>query len=232
MKKLLKQEWKFYAGIFLVTVYILVQTNMHFDATFNVLTSEDIEFWMDAQIFELHQVVFFLLPQIIILFLLIRKALVFWIERSSYGREFLQTLPVKRMQRMRFHLCMDVLYVLLSVVAGFVINYITLNQYVSDKGVEVPWLLSSVIGEAVLVSCYLLFILAFMNFWEMFFVDGFVRSIAVAGVLFGIFNLVATAGYLDAHPRYVPHKVLTKFFSLEYLTAVEGQGELFPQLIF
>lgn len=232
MKKLLKQEWKLYVGIFLITLYVLVQRRMHFDHAYDALTTEYLVPWMDLQIYELHQVVFFSIPQIILLFLLIRKALVFQIERSSYGREFLQTLPIKRMQRMKFHLVMDVLYVLLAVAAGFVINYIQLNQHVRQKGFDAPWLFESMLGEAVLVCCYLLFTLAFMNFWEMFFVDGTVRSIAVAGIFLEIFYLLLTARFLDHHPRYFPHKILTKIFSVNYLTICNDEGIYKPELYY
>ncbi|MBR1866603.1 MAG: hypothetical protein IJ801_08860, partial [Lachnospiraceae bacterium] len=107
---------------------------------------------------------------VIVLFL--QKALLFRLEREEYGRSFLQTLPVKRRERVVFRIGMDCLTIVLCV-AGYS-SYAALRciQNLTDLGIRLPWLPEAIFGMALTVICYLFLAEGIIAFWSTLFVNG------------------------------------------------------------
>lgn len=215
MKKLFRQEWKIYVMVFLVTIIWLFHSRVYYGIDEEVVTLRIAGAWFETQAYNINQIMFYTIPKCVILFLLVRKGIIFLMEKDTYGREFLQTLPIMRIQRICFHLYMDILYILLSVVSGVVINYSVIIKKAIQNKIEVPWLRKAVFGEMIVVCCFLLMILAVINFLEVQFADGFIRIIGVTGMV-GISSLIAGAVF----QRYYTNPVIQKmygFFTMELI---------------
>ena len=214
MKNLFRQEWKYYlfflvailcflyfhSGIFREIPVMATWTwdEETFESTWEYMDIEDyvpdqIEYDIGMR-YMIHLIGDVSLPLLICILLL--KTGIFWIEKDSYGREFFQSLPVRRVDRVRFHLLMDSLLIVVSLSVYGGIVYLHAMKGFAAAGLEIPWFGRSVFGIVVTDICYLLFLLGIINFLECLFVNGAIR-------LFGVLGCMGMS-------RYILHGILVK----------------------
>lgn len=191
MKKLLKQEWKYYLFFgSAVLLFLIMSTRWaHFGTAADInYESEfaDLCFYLEGYIAFLNYHILERMVMIISVAVLILKAGIFWVEKDSYGREFFQFLPIRRKDRVCFHFLMDSLLIFLSASAYIVFLYIRMISMLRTQNIEIPWLWKAVCGEGITGICYLLFLLGVIAFLEAIFVDGIIKvlgSVSMMGML-------------------------------------------------
>lgn len=195
MKKLWRQEWKYYL-LFLVAALVWLCAGNHVWELFSDPLSVDslvnmreplniisfVGFDLDFQVGYVCVAallgVSVCLPVLVVL--LVGKGFIFGLEKNSYGRDFLQLLPVKRKERICFHLTMDSLLVLLVLTIYGLIFYFKVEGFLARAEISLPWLGRSVFGMIATDICYLWFLLGIINLLEVLFVNGRTR---LAGVI-------------------------------------------------
>lgn len=222
MKKLFRQEWKYYL-VFLIAMLCWLCLNSvmfreHFDITSSKADSALTNIWwfityMDlwignGYVYDLTTAV--LRPMLVSILLL--KGGIFWIEKDSYGRDFFQTLPVKRVDRMQFHLLMDSMFIVFTlVIYGFILYLYARHEFTMVE-LELPWFGKSVAGLIITDISYLLFLLGIINFLECLFVNGAIR-------FFGIISCMGMFSYIvnQLFTMNVSNNLMQKLFGFLFL---------------
>ena len=121
MKKLFKHEWKYYVFFtIVVTVILIINESPDFDLVYGENIPDIIGWGLRIFLSGINGNLLGSSVLTVLIGILAFKAAFFWLERDSYGREFFQTLPVTRIDRIIFHLVMDSLVILISVTASTV----------------------------------------------------------------------------------------------------------------
>lgn len=195
MKKLWRQEWKYYLLFLAAALVWLCAGNHVWDLfvdplsigilintpePFNIIgfVGGDLDFRVGDVCVAGLLGMSVCLPVLVVL--LVGKGFIFGLEKNSYGRDFLQTLPVKRKERICFHLLMDSLLVLLSLTIYGLIFYFKMKGFLAQAEISLPWLGRSVFGMIATDISYLWFLLGVINLLEVLFVNGRTR---LAGVI-------------------------------------------------
>lgn len=194
MKKLFRQEWKYYLLFLIGIVCCLSVRSGVFRDMWPLGLDEDLprvagvivflggNMEYDVGHFYLYGLTDVVLMPMMISILLV-KICFFWIEKDSYARDFLQTLPVKRVDRIRFHLLMDSLLIAVCLTIYGALVYCDAQQRFAASGLELPWFGKSVAGLIITDICYLLFLLGIINFLECLFVNGAIRILGVVSCM-------------------------------------------------
>lgn len=227
MKRLWKHEWKYYLSFMVImTVILLLGQDMSWLTEYDDIGGNGN---LDFQIFQIGDVLWFFSNGIMgyfiqstilksVIGILAFKSIFFWLEKDSYGREFMQTLPVTRLDRMVFHLIMDSLVILISVTCSGVYVYCRSMNALESMKLAVPGLAAGVFLRMVIVMAYLLFILCLINMLESLFAGGFTRIIGTAGNIFIGFLLLCFVSELFKKTEWIQY--LCRFFAL-------GEEEIF-----
>lgn len=195
MSKLWKQEWKYHI-IFNVITTVVLFLAYHSDLVggcydlFNSSNNETMTPWMlldysnwimatlDYQFLEGVRMVVFVC-------LLVKKSFIYWIEQNGSGREFIQSLPVTKMNRAWFHLLMDLMQIVLPVFVYGLYEYVQLNTILANVAkIHIPWLLESMLGMMLTTICYAVMMLGVLYLMEVIFVSGSMKLIGFVGMFF------------------------------------------------
>lgn len=202
MKKLFKQEWKYYLFFLLVLTGMLFVTNNYWLEMIEVEGEGallNLSKWSGYCVYWdiLYGIACFvegellsLALQEVLAVLLIVKSIFFWMEKERSGREFIGTLPVKRIDRMAFHFIMDGLLVVIPITVYAVCRYYQINSLLLQRNIEIPWLAGSIFGGTLTSIAYLLFLLGLINVLESLFASGFVRIIGTVGGIYAGFGII------------------------------------------
>lgn len=238
MSKLWKQEWKYHIGFIIITTLALFFM-CHFNLLrecqdwFGTSSNEELQSWQLSEYCNwiMSSLQYYFLEGVgIIAFvcLLAKKVFIYWIEQNRCGREFMQSLPIKKMNRVQFHLIMDLLQLVLPVLIYGVYEYVQMNTFLETVAkLHIPWLLESMFGMMVTSICYTVMLLGVLYLMEAIFVDGSMKLIGFVGVYLmagTIFNCVFEQLY-----AYKCVQNIMGFFTMEsaggaqydLLTAVE-----------
>lgn len=191
MKKLLKFEWKYYLfwiiGMVVWFLFYYRDWWWHFEAVDEsdmAILYADVMWNVGTLANRANGLMLEQMITILTVGLCINKAFLFWVEKDSCGRDFFQTLPVKRTERMMFHLLMDAATVIVVVVCCAIYVYCSsLWRYTIPTNIELPWFASAIAGQAISSISYLLFFLGVLNLLECFFVNGFARIVGIVEML-------------------------------------------------
>lgn len=173
MKKLLRHEWKFYAGITLLLTVILIGWHFGADDYFNEYMVE-----IDSMLFIIPSMVrgmcdietANIVITVIAYYLL--KLYQYWTERNSYGRDFLVALPVRKKEAACFYLLADALFILVPNIVFILVKYVRIKTTLTNGHVTVPWLFDAVPSMILTTAAYLLMLLAVSRFIEFLIVNG------------------------------------------------------------
>lgn len=233
MKRLWKQEWKYY--LFFVVIMTVI---LSFDQDINWLLEFDIgdgnasDFIIGTILYSLSESVNGYLIQRMVLKgvigILVFKAAFFWLEKDSYGREFLQTLPVTRLDRMVFHLVMDSLVILISVTCSWMYLYCVSLDVLKSMKLALPGFATGIFLRMAVIIGYLLFILCLINMLESLFVGGVTRIAGTAGNIFIGYLLVYFVSELFKKSEWIQH--LCGFFVLDTAGIFSNTGSEEQQL--
>lgn len=220
MKRLWKHEWKYYLSFMVIMmVILLLGQDVNWLTEFGFEDSSNLDF-LNFQIgnalclFFDGTMGYFIQSTVLkcVIGILAFKSAFFWLEKDSYGREFMQTLPVTRLERMVFHLIMDSLVILIPVTcSGVYVYYRSMNVLESIK-LAVPGFTTSIFLSVVIVMVYLLFILCLINMLESQFAGGFTRIVGTAGNIFIGFLLLCFVSELFKKIEWIQY--LCSFFAL------------------
>lgn len=220
MKKLLKQEWKYYLFFALAVIchlFITGRLNPDIADISEMFANGDSCSIIQSSLYFLAEDVTFLLFNhaviIISLYILLFKGMIFWVEKDSYGREFFQTLPIRRSDRVWFHFIMDSLLVILAVSAYAVFLYMQIVNRLNMQKIELPWLGKTICGEGITCICYILFLLGVINFTESVFVDGFIKIVGSVSMV-GMSSCMLSQ-LLYRNPGNIIVQKLYGFFAME-----------------
>ncbi|MDE5864286.1 MAG: hypothetical protein K2H34_08070, partial [Lachnospiraceae bacterium] len=209
MKKLFKQEWKYYLFFLLILTGLLLAQNgenywRQMLAEWNDLykLSEWVRYInLQLILYESTNILKYgLLSDVLIQVLaglLIVKSIFFWQESVRSGREFICTLPVRRIDRMVFHFIMDSLLVIIPVAVYAANMYYRLNGFLVQLEIDIPWLGASIFGVTLTCIAYLLFLLGLINVLESLFASGFVRIIGTVGGIVAGYAIIDVAFTLN-----------------------------------
>ncbi|MGN0153468.1 MAG: hypothetical protein ACI4A3_03390 [Lachnospiraceae bacterium] len=192
VKRLFRFEWK--TDLFFLVancIWLFAGYNVHLSYMFsgiNYAADEGaemlfLELYTDLDYVAWDMIYIFLGKLILcqMVWLLIRKVFRYWIEKDSYGREFLGGLPVKRTVRYWFRFVMDsILMVLPVILYAFYVHKKTIWQ-LNAMEVDVPWFAASVAGLTVTCIAFLFLLLGFLYFMETMFPNGLMKLVGALG---------------------------------------------------
>ena len=120
MKKLWKHEWKYYLFFFAALLFAvcLLNRSTELSTSGQIIDNIVVEGIMWETALYINGSLLKGIVKTLLIGMLVIKSIFFWLERDSYGREFLSTLPVTRVSRKQFHFLMDSL-LLVGVVSIF-----------------------------------------------------------------------------------------------------------------
>lgn len=199
MRKLWRHEWKYHL-FFLITLVLVLILNSHIESEMQFIwwwTDENsidmkLQMVIDDLISTASFVMYNFFEDVVVVILgglLVKKGIIYYIEKDSYGREFFQSIPVSRMERFRFHLLMDVLTLIIAVVVSGIYQCISIQDYMAALGVKLEWLPLSFVGMAIINISYLFMLLGTLYFAESIFVSGPMKLIGCCGGLW-LFSMV------------------------------------------
>ena len=224
MRKLWKQEWKYHISFIIITTLALCLT-CHFALLaecydlFAPSSNEELQSWLLLEHCNwiMASLQYYFLEGVgIIAFvcLLAKKGFLYWTEQNRCAREFLQSLPIKKMNRVQFHLIMDLLQIVIPVLIYGVYEYVQLNTFLETVAqLHIPWLAESIFGMMITTICYTVLMLSVLYLMEAIFVDGSMKLIGFLGVYFmagTIFNCVFEQLYAN---KWVQN--IIGFFTME-----------------
>ncbi len=194
MKKLWKQEWKYYLFFILATILCIyfVGNDGYLRPLFEHWLDYDgseyyevmrLNFCLQVLAGDINDLILKNVVLIIAVFLLLEKSILWWLEKEEDSRHFLQFLPVKRRKRFLFHFMMDSLLIFVTVIVYAIFLYLKASVFLQSLNMEIPWLCKSMCGESITIICYLLMLLGFFYFMESIFVSGFTK---ILGTVSGI----------------------------------------------
>lgn len=177
MKKLFKQEWKFYISAILLLSMILIGSGWYMRELFSFFWTVD-DFVCEIPWF-LSTICYVPIENVWITVAgyVVFKFYKYWTERNRSGREFLVTIPVKKRTRELFYILADGALVLVPniIYAAAVWWYGILS--LSKLDVEIPWMLSALLPMVVVEISYLLMLFAVSRFIESLIVNGVWKTI-------------------------------------------------------
>lgn len=188
MKKLWKHEWKYHLFFTIALLLILILSCQRLIQNLPYYVFEDVtdvsEMNVRIVVFEIiwmveninyhfsHDIV-----TMVLAVLLVKKGLIYYMERTSYGREFFQSLPICKKERFRFHLLMDTITIMVTITLSGVFECVALQQFLSQYQIDIFWLPFSYCGMVVSVISYVFMLLGFLYFVESIFVNGFMKIV-------------------------------------------------------
>lgn len=195
MRRLWKHEWKYHL-FFVIMLLVVLLVDFHYHLRgwmyYYYVDSVDLEdiqlIWETIWTFGGMNYQF--LERVVIdvlIVLLVKKGIIYYIEKNACGREFFQSIPVSKNERFCFHLLMDVLTVVMSVIAIGIYEPIVLQNMLLQKGVEIPWLFHSYIGMAVTNISYIMMLLGVLYVVENMFVNGPMKLVGFGGIIFVVY---------------------------------------------
>ncbi|MCM1497729.1 MAG: hypothetical protein NC124_04610 [Clostridium sp.] len=214
MKKLFKQEWKYYLFFLLVLTGLLIVRDggcywlKQMVGWEDPIVAQREHYWVvEDALYGLRGIILYgffegILVNVLAGILLV-KSVFFWLEKERSEREFICTLPVKRIDRMAFHLLMDSLLVIISVSVYAVYLYYRLHGLLGQLEIGIPWLASSIFGIAFTCITYLLFLLGLINVLESLFASGFVRIIGTVGGICAGNSIIELAFTLNERVKWL-----------------------------
>lgn len=210
MKRLWKQEWKYYLFfVVIMTVILSFDQDISWLLEYGIEDGSGMDFQIGIMLYSFSSSIsgYFIQSTILksVIGILAFKAAFFWLEKDSYGREFLQTLPVTRLDRMVFHLVMDSLVILISVTCSWVYLYCRSLEALKSMKLALPGLATGVFLRMAVMIGYLLFMLCLINVLESLFAGGFTRIAGTAGNIFIGYLIVYFASSLFKKSEWVQH---------------------------
>lgn len=197
MKKLWKQEWKYHIGFTLLTILLLFgfcERAAHIDDYFwfgdEMYPKEELTFFQlfDSLSWCAGGITYEFLNSVITivgLVILLKKVLICWIEKDSCGREFFQSLPIKKSTRTGFHFLMDSMLIIIAIIVYGILEYHWVENALMDNfQIELPWLEQSYVGITFTTISYLLMLLGLLYFMECIFVNGVMKLVGFGSFLF------------------------------------------------
>lgn len=194
MKKLWRQEWNYHL-FFVLLAALAVAFGTICEGGWNPYISEtkveaftlealwQMDFFLGNALYALFKNV----PVIIITVLLLKKAFIYWLEKERCGREFFQSLPVTRVERVWFHFVMDVLTIGFAVAIGAVTSIEQIRVQVAGLSdiftIEIPWLVKAYAGIGVTVVAYCVMVLCLLYLMEQIFVNGCLKVVGFLGCI-------------------------------------------------
>lgn len=216
MKRLLKHEWKYYL-FFSISVLVCMIIGTRWNCTGMDMAGTsgfiNIYLYLVEIVGSLNYLVLERAVKMILAAILILKLSIFWTEKDSWGREFFQSLPIRRRDRVCFHFLMDSLLVFFLVIIYMIFLYIHMIIMLGTQNLEIPWLWKALCGQGITCICYLLFLLGVVNFLEIIFVDGIIKIFGTVSVM-GMLNYML-AGLFDINQTSVLFQNLYGFFSMK-----------------
>ena len=206
MKKLWRQEWKYYLTMFGITSTLIV---LGIIREFNYLCQDyddmRIGFSMPQRVEMVSSYIvqdartFMSIAATLTLWMvLLHKGIHMWIKKEESTRNFLICLPVQRGEQFRFHLLMNVCYIVISILFSAVVQIIAWKQFFAEFHFDIPWLEKGIFGIAVVLIGYLLMLLGIVYLLENQFVNGKLKLFVTAtgmcmlgydlNLLFGMFK--------------------------------------------
>lgn len=204
MNKLWKHEWKYHIFFIVAVSVILVLVSDVREWLQNV---EELVQWSETgeiifvENVQWHNIICFMevmcscitmafldkIIWIVLGALLIKKSMIYWIEKNASGREFIQSLPVRKQERVQFHLLMDMLLVLVSVVVYACYEYSAVNYGLGLVQIEISWLGSAYIGMILVSVSFIWMMLGWLHLMESIWVNGTMKLLSFLGSLLMIF---------------------------------------------
>jgi len=196
MSKLWKQEWKYHIFFIVVTTVILLFTcssdwikeyGYCFD---DFPLGEKIQLWMVLEYLQgvmgrIHYYFFDEVIKVIFICLLVKKTFIYWVEQTRCGREFIQSLPIRKTNRMRFHIIMDLLQLIIPALVYSLSIYLQMDTFFQEKvGIYIPWLLEAFCGMLVTIISYMVMLLGALYLMECIFVSGSMKMVGFIGTCF------------------------------------------------
>ncbi len=190
MRKLWRHEWKYHLFFILLLLLILVVDFHHhlrswmFYYFVDVFDIEEIDrIWEIVWMFGGMEYQFMeRVVTVILVILLIKKGFIYYIEKNTYGRDFFQSLPIRKNERFCFHLMMDVFTMVIAVIAMGIYEPVVLQNLLAESDVVIPWLFSSYISMMILNISYALMLLGALYVVESFFVNGPMKLVGICGI--------------------------------------------------
>lgn len=193
MSKLWKQEWKYHLFFVVVTTVILmfacssdwIKEYSYFLEDFPI--DEQIQSWVTLECLEgvmgrIHSYFFAEVIQITFICLLVKKTFIYWVEQTSYGREFIQSLPIQKRNRVWFHVIMDLTQLVIPVLVYGMSIYMQMNDYLQEKiACYIPWLFEAFCGMMVTIISYMIMLLGVLCLMECIFVSGSMKLVGFIG---------------------------------------------------
>lgn len=237
MSKLWKQEWKYHIFfVVAVTVMLIVSCDLRVNLRFLGEIPQDmgesilyddgegkLVFWHNVMVsvtYMCHDVNFAFTSKIIWIVLgglLIKKGMIFWIEKNACGREFFQSLPIRRSERMLFHLLMDMMTVTVSVVGYTFYEYSLMDSGLERYRVELPWLNTAYIGLVLVCVSFILMVLGWFYVVERIWVSGAMKIFGSGGSLLMIFVVLS-----NMFQRFDESKVIQNVYGFFSRASVAG----------
>ena len=187
MKKLFKQEWKFYLVASLLLGVVLIGYNLFEGYLFYYWRMTDIAWEIPGLMKEMCCVPMANIWITAAAYIII-KFYRYWRERNGYGREFLVMLPIKTREREIFYILADVGFISIPNIVYWILVWRYGVSVLSDADIEIPWLLSAILPLVVVEIAYLLMLFAVSRFIESLIVNGvwkIIGAIAAVALLFG-----------------------------------------------
>ncbi|MBQ9983089.1 MAG: hypothetical protein IJP29_00715 [Lachnospiraceae bacterium] len=194
MKKLWRQEWKYHL-FFVLFAMLAVIFGIIYEGGGNAYTSEtrvevftlEALWGMDVFLGNALYILFKNVPVIILIVLLLKKAFIYWLEKERCGREFFQSLPVTRAERVWFHFAVDVLTIVFAVAIGAVTSIEQVKEQLAGLSdiftVEIPWLVKAYAGIGITVVAYCVMVLCLLYLMEQIFVNGCLKVVGFLGCI-------------------------------------------------
>lgn len=194
MRKLWKHEWNYHLFFLVFMLFVLIVDFHHFvrgQMYYTYVDLIDMEpsqmIWEIIWTFGGMQYRFMQqLVSIVLMITLIKKAFIYYVENNVYGREFFQTLPIRKGERFWFHLLMDAVTVAVAVAVMGIYEPLIIQNRLLLEGVEIPWLSASYVGMMVVNICYILMLLGLLYIVESIFVNGPMKLVGFCGALVSI----------------------------------------------
>lgn len=231
MNKLWKHEWKYHIFfVVAVSVMLVLSCDMRewieYSNWFDTDKVVAIVGWVGSMSDYITTTFLDSIISIILVGLLAKKSIIYWIEKNASGRDFLQSLPIRRNERVRFHFLMDVLLIVVSVLVYACYDYSVVSSGLVSNQVEIPWLGSAYVGMAVVSISYLLLILGWLYFVECIWINGAMKLVSFLGSLLMIYLIVYRLFYQFEESRIMQNiygflareSVAGSYYSLEETT--------------
>lgn len=246
MSKLWKQEWKYHIFFTVaVTVILIISCELRESLRFLGEIPQDIgesllydngegklAFWryvvdsVECMCYDVNLAFTSKIIWIVLGGLLIKKGMIYWVEKNACGREFFQSLPIRRSERMLFHLLMDMMTVIVSVVGYTFYEYSLMDSGLERYGVELPWLNTAYIGLVLVCVSFILMVLGWLYVVERIWVSGTMKIFGFGGSLLMIFVVLS-----NMLQRFDESKVIQNIYGFFSRGSVAGNYYSNPSVV-